>query len=59
MADDEPLKSRKTFQFTRIESKSSRTTVKLSLKRTKKTAEDVSERLNAEEDRREQDRWSA
>ena len=27
--------------------------------RTKKTAEDVAERLNAEEDRREEDRWSA
>jgi hypothetical protein len=26
---------------------------------TKKTAEDVAERLNAEEDRREEDRWSA
>ena len=27
--------------------------------RTKKTAEDVAERLNAEEHRREEDRWSA
>jgi hypothetical protein len=27
--------------------------------RSKKTAEDVAERLNAEEDRREEDRWSA
>jgi hypothetical protein len=27
--------------------------------RNPKTAEDVAERLNAEEDRREQDRWSA
>ena len=27
--------------------------------RTKKTAADVAERLNAEEDRREEDRWSA
>jgi hypothetical protein len=27
--------------------------------RTKKTAEDIAERLNAEEDRREEDRWSA
>ena len=27
--------------------------------RTRKTAEDVAERLNAEEDRREEDRWSA
>jgi hypothetical protein len=27
--------------------------------RTKKTAEDVAERLNAEEGRREEDRWSA
>ena len=27
--------------------------------RTKKTAEDLAERLNAEEDRREEDRWSA
>jgi hypothetical protein len=27
--------------------------------RTKKTAEDVAERLNTEEDRREEDRWSA
>jgi hypothetical protein len=26
---------------------------------TKKTAEDIAERLNAEEDRREEDRWSA
>ena len=25
---------------------------------TKKTAEDIAERLNAEEDRREEDRWS-
>jgi hypothetical protein len=27
--------------------------------RTRKTAEDVADRLNAEEDRREEDRWSA
>jgi hypothetical protein len=27
--------------------------------RTKKTAEEVAERLNAEEDRREEERWSA
>jgi hypothetical protein len=27
--------------------------------RTNKTAEEVAERLNAEEDRREEDRWSA
>jgi hypothetical protein len=27
--------------------------------RARKTAEDVAERLNAEEDRREEDRWSA
>ena len=27
--------------------------------RTKKTAEDLADRLNAEQDRREEDRWSA
>jgi len=58
MADDESLKP-KDFPIHAKLRKSSGTTVTLSLKRAKKTAEEIAERLNAEEDLREVDRWSA
>ena len=59
MADDEPLKPEdfpvhtKQKQIVKNDGKT------IAEARTKKTAEDVAERLNAEEDRREEDRWSA
>jgi hypothetical protein len=55
MADDEPLKP-EDFQFTRNQKQIVKNDSKT---RTKKTAEDVAERLNTDEDRREEDRWSA
>jgi hypothetical protein len=59
MADDEPLKPEdfpvrvNQKQIVRNDGKT------IAEARTKKTAEDVAERLNAEEDRRDEDRWSA
>jgi hypothetical protein len=59
MADDEPLKPEdfpvrtNQKQIVRNDGKS------IAEACTKKTAEDVAERLNAEEDRRDEDRWSA
>jgi hypothetical protein len=59
MADDEPLKP-EDFPV----HPNQKQTVKndgstIAEARTKKTAEDVAEHLNVEEDRREEDRWSA
>ena len=59
MADDEPLKPEDFPIHTnqkRIVKNDGKTIAEA---RTKKTAEDVAERLNAEEHRREEDRWSA
>ena len=59
MADDEPLKPQdfpvhaNQKQIVKNDGKA------IAEARTEKTAEDVAERLNAEEDRREEDRWSA
>jgi hypothetical protein len=59
MADDEPIKPKdfpvhtKQNQVVKNDGKS------IAEARTKKTAEDIAERLNAEEDRREEDRWTA
>ncbi len=59
MSDDEPLKPEdfpvhaNQKQIVKNDGKT------VAEARTKKTAEDVAERLNAEEDRREEDRWSA
>jgi len=59
MADDKPLKPEdfpvhaNQKQIVKNDGKT------IAEGRTKKTAEDVAERLNAEEDRREEDRWSA
>lgn len=59
MADDEPLQPEDFPVHTtqkQIVKKDGKTIAEAG---TKKTAEDVAERLNAEEDRREEDRWSA
>jgi hypothetical protein len=59
MADDEPLKPEDFPVHTnqkRIVKNDGKTIAEA---RTRKTAEDVADRLNAEEDRREEDRWSA
>jgi hypothetical protein len=59
MADDEPLKPEDFPVHTtkkQIVKNDGKTIAEAG---TKKTAEDVAERLNAEEERREQDRWSA
>jgi hypothetical protein len=59
MADDEPLKPEdfpvhaNQMQIVKNDGKT------IAEACTKKTAEDVAERLNAEEDRRDEDRWSA
>jgi hypothetical protein len=59
MADDEPLKPEdfpvraNQKQIVKNDGKT------ITEARTEKTAEDVAERLNAEEHRREEDRWSA
>jgi hypothetical protein len=59
MADDEPLKP-EDFPVHTNQNKIVKNDGKIIVEaRTKKTAEDVAERLNAEEDRREEDRWSA
>jgi hypothetical protein len=65
MADDEPLKpddplKPEDFPVHTDQKKIVKNDGKtIAEARTKKTAEDVAERLNAEEDRREEDRWSA
>jgi hypothetical protein len=59
VADDEPLKP-EDFPVHTNQKKIVRNDGKtIAEARTKKTAEDVAERLNAEEGRREEDRWSA
>ena len=59
MAGDEPLKP-KDFPIHTNQKKVVKNDGKaIAEARTKKTAEDIAERLNAEEDRREEDRWSA
>ena len=59
MADDEPLKS-KDFPVHTNEKKVVRNDGKtIAEAYARKTAEDIAERLNADEDRREEDRWSA
>lgn len=59
MADDEPLKPEDFpvhTQQKKIVKNDGKTIVEA---RNQKTAEDIAERLNAEEHRREEDRWSA
>jgi hypothetical protein len=59
MADDEPLKPNDFpvhANQKRLVKNDGKTIAEA---RTEKIAEDVAERLNAEEDRREEDRWSA
>jgi hypothetical protein len=59
MADDEPLKPNDfpvQANQKRLVKNDGKTIAEA---RTEKIAEDVAERLNAEEDRREEDRWSA
>ena len=59
MADDEPLKPEDFPVHTNQKQIVKNDGKIVAEARTKKTAEDVAERLNAEEDRREEDRWSA
>ena len=59
MADDEPLKPVDVPVHTNQKQIVKNDGKPVAEERTKKTAEDVAERLNAEEDRREEDRWSA
>ena len=59
MADDEPLKPEDFPVHTNQKQIVKNDGRAIAEARTKKTAEDVAERLNAEEGRREEDRWSA
>ena len=59
MADDEPLKPKHFPVHTNQKQVVRNDGKTIAEARTKKIAEDVAERLNAEEDRREEDRWSA
>jgi hypothetical protein len=59
MADDEPLKSEDFPVHTNQKQIVKNDGRAIADARTEKTAEDVAERLNAEEGRREEDRWSA
>jgi hypothetical protein len=59
MADDEPLKPKDFPVHTNQKQIVKHDGKTIAEARTKKTAEDIAERLNAEEDRREEDRWSA
>jgi hypothetical protein len=59
MADDERLKPADFPVHTEEEQIVNNDGKAIAKARTKKTAEDLAERLNAEEDRREQDGWSA
>jgi hypothetical protein len=59
MADDEPLKPENFPVHTNQKQIVKNDGTTIAEARTKKTAEDVAERLNAEEGRREEDRWSA
>jgi hypothetical protein len=58
MADDEKLKP-EDFPVHTEEKKIVKTTVKLSRTRAIRKSQRMAERLNADEDLREQDRWSA
>jgi hypothetical protein len=59
MADDQPLKPEDFPAHTNQKQIVKNDGKTIAEARTKKTAEDVAERLNAEEGRREEDRWSA
>ena len=59
MADDEPLKPEDFPVHTNQKQIVKNDGRAIADARTEKTAEDVAERLNAEEGRREEDRWSA
>ena len=59
MADNEPLKSEDFPVHTQQKQIVKNDGKTIAEARNPKTAEDVAKRLNAEEDRREQDRWSA
>jgi hypothetical protein len=59
MADDEPLKPEDFPVHTNQKQIVKDDGKTIAEARTKKTAEDIAERLNAEEERREEDRWSA
>ena len=59
MADDEPLKPEDFPVHTNQKQIVENDGRAIAEARTKKTAEDVADRLNAEECRREEDRWSA
>jgi hypothetical protein len=59
MADDEQLKPADFPVHTEEEQIVKIDGEPIAKARNKKTAEDLAERLNAEEDRREEDRWSA
>ena len=59
MADDEPLKPEDFPVHTNQKQIVKNDGKIIAEARTKKTAEDLTDRLNAEEDRREEDRWSA
>jgi hypothetical protein len=59
MADDEPFKPKDFPIHTNQKKVVNNDRKMIAVARTKKTAEDIAERLNAEEDRREEDRWSA
>jgi hypothetical protein len=59
MADDEPLKPEDFPVRTNQKQIVKNDGKTIAEARTKKTAEDVAERLNADEDHREEERWSA
>jgi hypothetical protein len=59
MADDKPLKPEDFAVHANQKQILKNDGKTIAEARTKKTAEDVAERLNAEEGRREEDRWSA
>ena len=59
VADDEPLEAKDFPVHTNQKQIVKNDGKTITEARTKKTAEDVAERLNAEEDGREEDRWSA
>jgi hypothetical protein len=59
MADDEQLKPADFPVYAEQEQIVNNDGKAIAKARTQKTAEDLAERLNAEEDRREEDRWSS
>ena len=58
-ADDEPLKPKDFPIHTNQKKVVKNDSNTIAEARTEETAKDIAERLNAEEDRREEDRWSA